>query len=122
MWVGCYGLSVEASDLAVQLVIAHSIAMVLWPPAFLFPYFFRAIGRAKFTMVVAIITMAVCRVGLAYLFVAALHLGLLWVWMAMFVDWAARAVIYIAAFKRVPTSWGGEPGAVSQSCKRKAAP
>jgi len=54
-------------------------------------------------MVVAIITMAVCRVGLAYLFVAILHLGLLWVWIAMFVDWAARAVIYITAFKCVPT-------------------
>lgn len=102
MWVGCYGLSAEASDLAVQLIVAHSIAMVLWPPAFLLPYFFRAIGRAKFTMVVAIITMAVCRVGLAYLFVAVLHLGLLWVWVAMFVDWAVRVVIYVTAFKRTP--------------------
>jgi len=108
MWVGCYGLSVEASDLAVQLIVAHSIAMVLWPPAFLFPYFFRAIGRAKFTMVVAIITMAVCRVGLAYLFVAILHLGLLWVWIAMFVDWAARVAIYVAAFRRTPPTASAE--------------
>ena len=102
LWVGYYGLSAEASGLAVQLIVAHSIAMVFWPPAFLFPYFFRAIGRAKFTMVVAIATMAVCRVGLAYLFVAALGLGLLWVWIAMFVDWAARLVIYIVAFRRTP--------------------
>jgi len=99
-WVGCYGLSPEASDLAVQLVVAHSIAMAIWPPAFLLPYFFRAIGRARFTMMVAIITMAVFRVGLAYLFVAGLHLGVLWVWVAMFVDWAVRLVVYMVAFKR----------------------
>ena len=103
-WVGCYGLSPEATDIAIQLIVAHSIAMVLWPPAFDFPHFFRAIGRAKFTMVVAIITMAVCRVGLAYLFVALLGLGVLWVWIAMFVDWAVRVIIYIVAFKRVPMS------------------
>ena len=99
-WVGCYGLSPEASEMAVQLVVAHSIAMFIWPPAFLLPYFFRAVGRARFTMMVAIITMAVFRVGLAYLFVAILHLGVLWVWMAMFVDWAARLVIYLTAFKK----------------------
>lgn len=103
LWVGFYGLSAEASGLAVQLVVAHSIAMALWPPAFLFPYFFRAIGRAKFTMVVAIVTMAVFRVGLAYLFVAVMGLSLLWVWIAMFVDWAARLVIYLVAFRQVPS-------------------
>lgn len=100
VWLGWYSLSPEAADLAAQLVIAHSIAMILWPPAFLFTYFFRAIGRARFTMVVAIATMVVCRLGLAYLFVAALHLGVLWVWMAMFVDWAVRFIIYVIAFKR----------------------
>ena len=100
VWVGCYGLSPEASDLAVQLVVAHSIAMVLWPPAFLFPYYFRAVGRAKFTMVVAIVTMAVCRVGLAYLFVDGLGFGVLWVWVAMFADWAVRLVVYVVAVKK----------------------
>ena len=102
VWVGCYGLSAEASDLAVQLVVAHSMAMVLWPPAFLFPYYFRAVGRAKFTMVVAIVAMAVCRVGLAYLFVDGLGFGVLWVWVAMFADWAVRFVVYAVAFKKSP--------------------
>ena len=102
IWVDFYGLSAEASDLAVQLVVAHSMAMVLWPPAFLFPYYFRAVGRAKFTMVVAIVTMAVCRVGLAYLFVDGLGFGVLWVWVAMFADWAVRFVVYAVAFKKSP--------------------
>ena len=100
IWVDFYGLSAEASSLAVQLVVAHSIAMALWPPAFLFPYYFRAVGRAKFTMVVAIVTMAVCRVGLAYLFVDGLGFGVLWVWVAMFADWAVRLVVYVVSFKK----------------------
>ena len=100
VWVGYYGLSAEASGLAVQLVVAHSIAMMLWPPAFLFPYYFRAVGRAKFTMVVAVVTMALCRVGLAYLFVAGMGFGVLWVWVAMFVDWAARLVVYVVSFNK----------------------
>ena len=99
-WVGCYGLSPKASEMAVQLVVAHSIAMLIWPPAFLLPYFFRAIERARFTMIVAIITMTVFRMGLAYLFVAILHLGVLWVWIAMFVDWAVRLIIYLIAFRK----------------------
>ena len=109
LWVGFYSLSAEASVLAVQLVIAHSIAMVLWPPAFLLPYYFRAIGRAKFTMVVAIVTMAACRVGLAYLFVAAMGLGVLWVWIAMFVDWAVRLVVYIVSFNKERPETGPLP-------------
>ena len=83
-----------------QLVVAHAIAMVLWPPAFLLPHYFRAIGRARFTMVVAVSTMLACRVGLAYLFVALLQFGLLWVWIAMFVDWAVRGAILLAAFRK----------------------
>ena len=98
LWVGFYGLSDAATDMAVQLVIAHSIAMIIWPTGFLFPNYYRAIGKATFTMMVAIITMAVFRVGLAYLFVMVLGKGVVWVWYAMFVDWLVRTIVYLAAF------------------------
>ena len=100
LWVSFYNLTPQAVELTTQLVVAHSVAMLIWPTAFLFPYYFRAVGKAVFTMVVAIATMAICRVGLAYLFVAAWHQGLLWVWYAMFVDWAVRTVVYVIAFAR----------------------
>ncbi len=100
IWVGLYGLSAEASTATVELVVAHSIAMVIWPLAFLFPYYFRAIGRAAFPMIVSIATMAILRVGLAYLFVAVLGYGLIWVWYAMFIDWAARVIVFVVAFRR----------------------
>lgn len=100
VWIGLYGLSPDAADAATQLVIAHSVAMLLWPLAFQLPYYFRAIGRATFTMVVAISTMAVFRVGFAYLFVLGLGHDVVWVWYAMFIDWAARLVIYVVAFAK----------------------
>jgi len=100
IWVGLYGLSAEASTATVELVVAHSIAMVIWPLAFLFPYYFRAIGRATFPMIVSIATMAILRVGLAYLFVAVLGYGLIWVWYAMFIDWIARMIVFVVAFRR----------------------
>ena len=106
-WVGFYNLSDYASDMATKLVIAHSIAMVIWPTAFLFPYYFRAVGKAMFTMIVAITTMAVLRVGFAYLFVMVLGMDLLWVWYAMFIDWAARTIIYLIAFRREAMKFRG---------------
>ena len=107
VWVGLYGLSAEASSSAVELVVAHSIAMIIWPLAFSLPYYFRAIGRATFPMIVSVTTMAVLRVGLAYLFVAVLGFGLIWVWYAMFIDWVARMIVFVVAFRKVGR-WGQE--------------
>ena len=100
VWVGFYHLSPEAAALAAALLLAHSFAMAVWPPSFVFPYYFRALGRARFTMVVALFSMAVLRIGLAYLFVKGLHRGVLWVWYAMFADWAFRAIVYTVSFRR----------------------
>ncbi len=100
-WIGLYNLSPEASALAAQLVVAHSIAMAIWPPAFLLPSYFRSVNRATFPLVVAIATMVVVRVGLAYLFVGYFGLGLIWVWYAMFADWAVRLVVFLIAFHRM---------------------
>ncbi len=100
--VGLYNLSPAAAAPACALILGHSIAMLVWPLAFLYPYYFRAIGRAAFTMVVAIVTMWLFRVGLAYVFVVFFHKSVVWVWYAMFVDWIFRAIIYVTAFKRQP--------------------
>lgn len=99
-WVGIYQLSGQAAEAAQQLIVAHSVAMCIWPPAFLLTYYFRAVGRAMLPMVVGVATMLVFRVGLAYLFVLVLGKGVLWVWFAMFADWAARMVVFVVAFAR----------------------
>lgn len=99
-FVSCYHLTGLSASLAAGLILSHSIAMILWPPAFLLPYYYRAIGRAAFTMVVALVTMWLFRVGLAWFFIRVLHKNVLWIWYAMFVDWIFRLIIYVTAFGR----------------------
>ena len=99
-WVGLYQLTGESASLARSLIVAHSLAMVIWPAAFMFAYYFRAIGKAAFTMWVAISAMWIFRIGLAYLFIRVMGMSVLGVWYAMFVDWIFRAVVYLTAFPR----------------------
>ena len=106
-FTGLYNLSPVSSSLAQGLVLAHSLAMIIWPIAFMLPYYYRASGRAAFTMVVAISAMAVFRVGLAYLFVNVFHKNVLWVWYAMFADWIFRVFVYGISFLREKN---GQPG------------
>ena len=74
--------------------------IIFWPMAFVLPNVLRAAGDAKFTMVVSMISMWVCRIGLSYLLGASwgLNWGLLGVWLAMFCDWIVRAVVFLIRF------------------------
>lgn len=101
-WVGFYNLTPEAAAIAATMVRDHTIAMVIWPPAFLRSYFFRACNRAKFTMKVSIFVMWVFRVGCAWLFVKVLHGTVITVWYAMFIDWVVRTAIYEYNFRKFP--------------------
>ena len=99
-WVGLYHLSAGSAELAAGLLLAHALAMVLWPAAFLLPYYFRATGRATFSMLVAVGAMAVFRIGFAYAFVMLLGKNVLWVWYAMFIDWVFRVAVFLPAFRK----------------------
>ncbi|MDD3251689.1 MAG: MATE family efflux transporter [Lachnospiraceae bacterium] len=92
--VGIYNLSEEASQMAQNLIFAHSCAMIIWPPAFTMPNTLRAGLDARFTMMVSVFSMWVFRIGFAYLFVAIWHMGVMGIWYAMFIDWAFRLVLF----------------------------
>ena len=97
--VGIYNLSPEASDLAQKLLLAHSCGMVLWPLAFALPNTLRAGLDAKFTMMVSVFSMWVFRIGLGYVFVKGLHMSVMGIWYAMFVDWIFRLVVFVWRFQ-----------------------
>ena len=103
-WVGLYHLSAQSAYFAEGLILAHSLAMIIWPVAFILPYYFRASGKAVFSMAVAIGTMLVFRIGFAYLFVDFLGKDVLWVWYAMFIDWVFRVLVFGAVFQRMRTT------------------
>jgi putative MATE family efflux protein len=96
--VGIYNLSEQAAVIACQMIRAHSIAMIIWPVAFLLPHALRASLDAKFTMSVSVFSMWVFRIGFAYLFVKVFHVGVIGVWYGMFIDWIFRMILFLWRF------------------------
>lgn len=90
-----YHLTPETATLAVQVIRFHAImCMVAWVASFTLPNTLRAAGDVMWTMVIAIISMWVFRIGTAYFLSNVFHLGLMGIWIAMTIDWMFRGVCY----------------------------
>lgn len=95
----CFHLSVEAQGIATMVLRCFSItSLFIWPLSFTLSNALRAAGDVTFTMTVSILSMWIFRVGSSYLFGVVLGLGVLGVWIGMFVDWAARSVMFVWRF------------------------
>lgn len=92
----CYSLSTQTTDLAYQCIFMHGImAATIWPLSFTFPNALRASNDAKYTMIVSAASMWVFRFCLSYVLGQYLNMGLLGVWVAMFVDWGVRVIFFV---------------------------
>ena len=89
----------RSSDDARKMILAHSLAMLVWPLAFTLPYTQRASFDAPFTMYVSVASMWIFRIGFAYLFAVVWKLGVLGIWYGMFIDWAVRALAFMLRFR-----------------------
>ncbi|WP_296883140.1 MATE family efflux transporter [Thomasclavelia sp.] len=91
-----YSLSEQTIDLAYQCIFLHGFfAATIWPASFTFPNALRASNDAKFTMIVSASSMWIFRFCLSYVLGQHLGLGLIGVWLAMFVDWIVRCIFFI---------------------------
>jgi Na+-driven multidrug efflux pump len=99
--VGCFSLSGEAFAITVQLLQTFFIcAMLIWPLSFALPNVLRAAGDAKYTMEVSVFSMWVFRVASSYFFAGTLKMGVLGVWIGMYVDWVFRSLLFVIRYKR----------------------
>lgn len=99
-----YNLSPEAGETALVLIILHSIlSMLIWPIAFTLPNSFRAASDVRFTMTVSIISMWIFRIGGSYFLVLYGNMGVIGVWLAMFLDWFIRCGIF--AWRLISDRW-----------------
>lgn len=93
------GMEPEAAEMCFKMVTAMTIVKpLIWVGAFGLPYGFRAAGDVKFSMIVSVCSMWICRVGLCIFLVRGLHFGLMGVWLGIFVDWIVRATILSIRF------------------------
>ena len=96
-----FSLDSATTELTRTLVIIHNgSGMFLWPLAFTLPNCLRAANDVRFTMIVSICSMIVCRLGLSYYLHFAFDLGALGVWIAMVVDWICRLSFFVVRFVR----------------------
>lgn len=99
--VPLFNLTAPTAAIAIQVLRWNAVfSIIFWPMSFTLPNALRAAGDARFTMVVSLLSMWICRVGLSYLLgpAQALGLGLLGVWLAMFSDWVVRAALFLLRF------------------------
>jgi len=91
-----YSLSSETIDLAYQCIFMHGfIGAIFWPLAFTFPNALRAANDAKYTMIVSAVSMLTFRLIFSYILGGYFNLGLIGVWMAMFIDWIVRCIFFV---------------------------
>lgn len=97
--VGFFGLSPEATGIATELLIYHGIAAsIIWPMSFTLPNALRASNDVRFTMMVSVISMWTARIGMSYILGQFLGMGVLGVWIAMFIDWVVRSCLFFWRF------------------------
>ena len=93
------GMEPEAAGMCFEMVAAMTVVKpLLWVGAFGIPYGLRAAGDVKFSMIVSVSTMWICRVAFGIFLVRTFQLGLIAVWIGIFTDWFVRAVIYATRF------------------------
>lgn len=99
-----YGLSETATSLTTQIVWWHAaFTVAIWPLGYTLPVTFRASGDAKFPMIFSILSMFFCRIALAYLLGIYFNMGMFGTWVAMFIDWIVKAIIFV--YRYISGKW-----------------
>ena len=95
-----YHVSDEAKELARFLVMTYSVVCCLvWPLSFSFPQTLRASGDNRFVMVVSVGSMWAFRLVLGVVLSKNMRMGLVGVWIAMYVDWVVRAICFVLRYR-----------------------
>ena len=94
-------LQAETAQLAVLLIRSFNLfALPFWPASFTLPNGLRAASDVKFTMTVSIFSMWAFRICFSFLLARYMGLGVLGVWLAMYIDWIFRLICFIGRFVR----------------------
>ncbi len=109
-WIlSLYGLGEETRRLSYLLVVIHNgVAMFLWPASFVLPNMLRACNDVQYTMVVAVFSMVVFRIGFSFILGVHMEMMAVGVWLAMVLDWIFRVSCFVWRYFR--GKWRGKCG------------
>jgi putative MATE family efflux protein len=94
-----YNNNTDIVALSSKLIIINAFFTPLWSISFILPSGLKGAGDAKYTLITSLIGMWVFRVTLGYLLGIPLGLGLVGVWLGMYVDWMVRGLLYFLRFR-----------------------
>lgn len=93
------GMEEDAAALAIHLIYIIALFKPLtWTLSFLPAYGMRAAGDVRYSMILATLSMWICRVGVATVLIRVFHFGAIGVWIGMFTDWTVRAIFFTIRF------------------------
>ena len=93
------GMGTESARMCFEMIIAITIVKpISWVLSFVPAYGMRAAGDVKFSMIVATLTMWLCRVALCVYLCKVWGFGPIAVWIGMFTDWTIRGIIFTIRF------------------------
>jgi Na+-driven multidrug efflux pump len=82
-----------------KIILINAVPQILlWSFSFITPSALRAAGDAKFTFVVAMLSMWLFRVVLGYVFGIVFKFGIIGIWIAMDCEWGVRSIIFLYRF------------------------
>ncbi|MBS6924161.1 MAG: MATE family efflux transporter [Lachnospiraceae bacterium] len=95
-----YYLSEVTAATTTQIVTFYAVCSILiWPLSFTTPAMFRAAGDARMCMIISVVSMWIFRIVFSYILGRYMGMGVFGVWVAMIVDWIARAVCFLLRLK-----------------------
>lgn len=91
----------DVISIAAGLIRTAALSMpTFWALSFILPAGLKGAGDGKYTMIVAIFSMWAFRVGFGYLLCIPLGLGVLGVWLGMYIDWVIRGIFFYMRLQR----------------------
>ncbi|HAG04586.1 MAG TPA: MATE family efflux transporter [Lachnospiraceae bacterium] len=94
-----FNLSGEANEIAINVLRAFAaVSICIWPLSFTISNSLRAAGDVTFTMIVSVASMLIFRVGSSWIFGVVFGMGVMGVWIGMFIDWAVRSVFFVRRY------------------------
>lgn len=85
----------EVIDLSAMLLRWNSVALAVWPISFVLSAGLKGAGDTRYTMFTAFIGMWIFRIAIGYFLGIILNIGVLGIWIGMFIDWVVRGIMYL---------------------------
>ena len=70
------------------------MALLVWAISFVLSSGLKGAGDTRYTMMTAFIGMWIFRIGLGYILGIVFGMGILGIWIGMYIDWLVRGTMY----------------------------